>query len=60
MEQAKSNFEKERYGEGINFERLRRITGYIGSGDYRKSFNDAKKRECEERVKHDEQSKEFK
>lgn len=30
-------------GEGIPFERIRRITGYI-SGDYVKSFNDAKKK----------------
>lgn len=36
-------------GEGVPFERLRRITGYI-SGDYVKSFNDAKKKEVEDRI----------
>lgn len=36
-------------GEGVKFERLRRITGYI-SGDYVKSFNDAKKKEVEDRI----------
>ena len=36
-------------GEGIPFQRLRRITGYI-SGDYIRSFNDAKKKEVEDRI----------
>lgn len=38
-------------GEGINFERIRRITGYIvGTLD---RFNDSKKSEVTERVKHE-------
>lgn len=41
----------ETFGEGIPFERIRRITGYI-VGDYNTRFNDAKKSECEDRVKH--------
>lgn len=39
------------FGEGIPFERIRRITGYI-VGDYITRFNDAKRKECEDRVKH--------
>lgn len=42
-------------GEGIPFERIRRITGYI-VGDYKSRFNDAKRKECEERVKHENNS----
>lgn len=40
-----------KFGEGIPFERIRRITGYI-VGDYKSRFNDAKRKECEDRVKH--------
>ena len=37
-------------GEGVKFERIRRITGYlVGTID---RFNDAKAAEVEERVKH--------
>ena len=37
-------------GEGVPFERIRRITGYlVGTID---RFNDAKKKEVEDRVKH--------
>ena len=37
-------------GEGVDFERIRRITGYlVGTLD---SFNDAKRAEVEDRVKH--------
>ncbi len=37
-------------GEGVSFERIRRITGYlVGTLD---RFNDAKKSEESERVKH--------
>lgn len=37
-------------GEGVTFERIRRITGYlVGTVD---RFNDAKKKEVEDRVKH--------
>ena len=38
-------------GEGVGFERIRRITGYlVGTVD---RFNDAKKAEVRDRVKHD-------
>lgn len=40
------------FGEGVPFERIRRITGYI-VGDYKSRFNNAKRKECEERVKHE-------
>jgi len=37
-------------GEGVGFERIRRITGYlVGTLD---RFNDAKRAEVEDRVKH--------
>ena len=37
-------------GEGVKFERIRRITGYlVGTLD---RFNDAKRAEVSERVKH--------
>ena len=37
-------------GEGVNFERIRRVTGYlVGTLD---RFNDAKRAEVNERVKH--------
>lgn len=37
-------------GEGVDFERIRRITGYlVGTLD---RFNDAKRAEVEDRVKH--------
>ena len=39
-----------RYGEGVRFERIRRITGYlVGTMD---RWNDAKKSEERDRVKH--------
>ena len=37
-------------GEGVSFERIRRITGYL-SGDV-KRFNNAKRTEEKDRVKH--------
>ena len=36
-------------GKGIPFERIRRITGYLGTLD---RFNDAKKAEEADRIKH--------
>lgn len=37
-------------GQGVRFERIRRVTGYlVGSLD---RFNDAKKAEVQDRVKH--------
>lgn len=41
-----------KYGEGISFERIRRITGYL-VGDYRR-MNNAKQAEVRDRVKHEE------
>ena len=42
--------EEIRVGEGVGFERIRRITGYLtGSVD---AWNDAKKAELKDRVRH--------
>ena len=42
--------EEKKVGEGIDFERIRRITGYlVGTVD---RFNDAKRAEEKDRVKH--------
>lgn len=42
--------EKKLIGEGVKFERIRRITGYlVGTLD---RFNDAKRKEEADRVKH--------
>lgn len=42
--------ENKKVGEGIAFERIRRITGYlVGTLD---RFNNAKRQEVEDRVKH--------
>lgn len=47
---ANNNEHNNTYGEGVKFERIRRITGYlVGTVD---RFNDAKKKEVEDRVKH--------
>jgi len=40
---------KKNTGAGVAFERIRRITGYLGTLD---RFNDAKKAEARDRVKH--------
>ncbi len=49
MEEKRSN-QPEMVGEGVGFERIRRITGYlVGTLD---RFNDAKRAEVAERVKH--------
>ena len=37
---------------GKGFERLRRVTGYISSGDYRARMNNAKQAEVRDRKKH--------
>ena len=42
--------EKVMVGEGVGFERIRRITGYLVGTLYR--FNDAKYAEVQDRVKH--------
>lgn len=54
VEQSVNNDEQviteQALGEGVTFERIRRITGYlVGTVD---RFNDAKKKEVEDRVKH--------
>lgn len=42
--------ESKKVGEGVGFERIRRITGYlVGTVD---RFNNAKRAEVEDRVKH--------
>ena len=41
---------KEKMGEGVKFQRIRRITGYL-TGDLT-TWNDAKKAEEKDRVKH--------
>lgn len=41
---------EEKVGEGVPFERIRRVTGYL-SGDIRR-FNNAKRAEVKDRVKH--------
>lgn len=43
--------EEKKVGEGVKFERIRRITGYlVGTTD---RFNNGKKAEEHDRVKHD-------
>ena len=46
------DYKPELYGKGIGFERLRRVTGYISSGDYRVRMNNAKQAEVRDRRKH--------
>lgn len=46
----KLKVENGKVGEGVKFERIRRVTGYLtGSVD---RWNDAKKQELSQRVKH--------
>ena len=50
MNQSKVKNVNGKVGEGVKFERIRRITGYlVGTLD---RFNDAKASEVKERVKH--------
>ena len=50
MNIAKVKNEDGKVGEGVRFERIRRITGYlVGTLD---RFGDAKRSEVEQRVKH--------
>ena len=46
-----SNYENSKYGEGVGFQRLRRITGYL-VGDISR-WNNGKKSELNDRVNHD-------
>lgn len=41
--------QEEKLGKGVGFERIRRITGYLGTVD---RFNKAKQNEEKDRVKH--------
>lgn len=51
MKVSVDNNGKKTVGSGIKFERIRRITGYlVGSID---NWNDAKRSEEKDRVKHD-------
>jgi len=56
MEKEMEEMKKERLtGEGVNFERIRRITGYlVGTVD---RFNNGKRAEEKDRVKHTYDSK---
>lgn len=49
--------EEQQVGEGIGFERIRRITGYLVGTLER--FNNAKRAEERDRVKHDRFTREF-
>ncbi|MDO4270513.1 MAG: anaerobic ribonucleoside-triphosphate reductase [Eubacteriales bacterium] len=47
----KTMMQEQLIGEGVGFERIRRITGYlVGTLD---RFNNAKRAEVQDRVKHD-------
>lgn len=50
MNQGKVKIADGKVGEGVKFERIRRITGYLVGTLER--FNDAKASEVKERVKH--------
>lgn len=50
MLERKGNIMEKVVGEGIEFERIRRVTGYL-AGDV-KRFNNAKRAEEKDRVKH--------
>ena len=50
MNQSKVKNVDGKVGEGVKFERIRRITGYlVGTID---RFNDAKAKEVKDRIKH--------
>lgn len=49
MQNTEAELTKEQLGEGVPFERIRRITGYI-SGDYVSRFNDGKFAEVNDRM----------
>lgn len=44
-----SKGEEEKWGKGVGFERIRRITGYLSTVD---RWNNAKRAELKDRVKH--------
>lgn len=49
--QQKVKIENGKVGAGVDFERIRRITGYL-VGDVKGRFNNAKQAELKDRVKH--------
>ena len=50
QEQELEQYDKKKFGEGIKFERIRRITGYL-VGDVSR-WNDGKRKELQDREKH--------
>ena len=56
MQNTNEEYDSKKYGEGVPFQRLRRITGYL-VGDVSR-WNNGKKAELKDRVKHDDSSKE--
>lgn len=48
--QEQEQYDKKKFGEGIKFERIRRITGYL-VGDVSR-WNDGKLKELQDREKH--------
>ena len=50
MDVKRRNFMEKTVGEGVKFERIRRVTGYL-SGDVSR-FNNGKRAEEKDRVKH--------
>ena len=56
MQNTNEEYDPKKYGEGVGFERLRRITGYL-VGDVSR-WNDGKFAELKDRVKHDDSNKE--
>lgn len=50
MQPTNDEYDPKKYGEGVGFQRLRRITGYL-VGDVSR-WNDGKRAELEDRVKH--------
>lgn len=55
MQNTNEEYDSKKYGEGVPFQRLRRITGYL-VGDVSR-WNNGKKAELNDRVKHDEDSR---
>lgn len=55
MQNTNEEYDSKKYGEGVPFQRLRRITGYL-VGDISR-WNNGKKAELQDRVKHDKDSR---
>lgn len=56
MQNTNEEYDSKKYGEGVPFQRLRRITGYLVGDTSR--WNNGKFAELKDRVKHDKDSKE--